>query len=105
LQSRIEDIRAEDAEVLAISTDTIEDTAAAFASKGFTFPILADPERVAVDAYGVRHALGGIRGDDIARPAVFVIDREGRIVWRDLTENWRVRVRPERILDQLRAIP
>lgn len=105
MQSRIEEIRAEDAEVLAISTDTVEDTAAAFRSQGLTFPVLADPELQAVDAYGVRHSLGGIEGDDIARPAVFVIDREGRIVWRDLTDNWRVRVRPERILERLRAIP
>ena len=105
MQSRIEDIRAAGGEIVAISTDTVEDTAEAFESQGFTFPILADPDLLAVDAYGVRHALGGIEGDDIARPAVFVIDREGRIVWRDLTENWRVRVRPERVLERLRAIP
>jgi peroxiredoxin len=59
---------------------------------------------VAIDAFGVRHAGGGIEGD-IARPAVFLIDREGRIVWRELTENWRVRVRPETVLEHLAAIP
>lgn len=42
---------------------------------------------------------------DIARPAVFVLDREGRVAWRQLTENWRVRVRPEVILEQLARLP
>lgn len=42
---------------------------------------------------------------DIARSATFVIDRDGRIVFRDLQENWRVRVRPERIVEELRNIP
>ena len=65
--------------------------------------LLADPELAAIDAYGVRHP-GGM-GHDIARPATFLIDREGRVVWRDLTDNWRVRVRPERVLEQLKAIP
>ena len=48
--------------------------------------------------------IGGLDGD-IARPATFILDREGTIVWRDLTENWRVRVRPERLIEQLRALP
>jgi hypothetical protein len=39
-------------------------------------------------------------GRDIARPATFICDR-GVVVWRDLTDNWRVRPRPRDILDAL----
>jgi peroxiredoxin len=55
-----------------------------------------------MDLFGLRHEKGG-PGGDVARPAVFLIDRQGRIVWRELTENWRVRVRPEQVLEQVRA--
>ncbi len=58
-----------------------------------------------IDAYGVRHPDGMETGRDIARPAIFLIDRQGRIVWRDLTDNYRIRVRPGRILEELATIP
>lgn len=80
-----------------------EVTAEKLASAGIEYPLLADPDLVAIDAYGVRHP-GGM-GHDIARPATFLIDRRGRIAWRDLTDNWRVRLRPERVLEQLAATP
>lgn len=44
-------------------------------------------------------------GDSIARPAVFVLDRDGNVAWQDLTENWRVRVRPDQVLEQLDRLP
>lgn len=90
--------------MLAISVDPPEDSRPIVESYGLTFPLLSDPDLRVIDAYGLRHPDGGLDGD-IARPAVFVLDREGRIAWRDLTDNWRVRVRPERLLDELRAIP
>ncbi len=67
---------------------------------GLAFPILADPDLVAIDRYGLRHA-GGMPGADIARPATFVVDRNGIIRWRDLTANYRQRPHPG---DVLRAI-
>ncbi len=99
LQRRIEEIREAGAEVLAVSVDPAETTRDKLGGLGLSFPLLADPQMEVIDAYGVRHP-GGM-GTDIARPATFLIDESGRIVWRDLTENWRVRVRPERILEQL----
>ena len=52
-------------------------------------------------AWGVVHRGGSVDGSDIARPAVFLVDDTGIIRWRNLTENWRVRTRPERILQAL----
>lgn len=48
--------------------------------------------------YDLVHKGAGIEGADIARPAEFLIDRNGTVKWRDLTEDYRVRARPEEIL-------
>jgi peroxiredoxin len=45
---------------------------------GLPFDILVDESRAAVKAYGVWHALG-LTAWNIARPAVFLIDRSGAI--------------------------
>jgi len=48
--------------------------------------------------YGVLHAKGGEGGKDIARPAEFLIDAAGTIRWVNLTDDIRVRARPESVL-------
>ncbi len=72
-------------------------------SQGLEYAVLSDPDLQVIDAFGVRHPDGYIDGD-IARPATFIIDRGGEIVWRFVPDNWRVRVRPEQLLEQLRRI-
>jgi peroxiredoxin Q/BCP len=104
LQSRLSDIRNLDGDVLAVSVDAPEQSREIVEAYGLDFPVLSDPDAEVVRAYGVLHADGGLEGD-IARPATFVIDREGRVVWRDLTDNWRVRVRPGEIVERVRAVP
>lgn len=84
-----------------MSVDPSETTLERLGSSGIEFPLLADPDLATIDAYGVRHPEGGMGGVDIARPATFLIDADGRIIWRELTDNWRVRLRPERLLQQL----
>jgi peroxiredoxin Q/BCP len=104
LQTRFADFQALDTAIVAIAADPPERARTVVEEYGLQYPILADTERVAIRAFGVVHAGAGIEGDDIARPASFLFDRDGRVVWRDLTENWRVRARPERILAAARAI-
>jgi len=48
------------------------------------------------------HENGKPGGGAIARPAVFLVEPDGTISWRRLTDNWRVRVRPEDVLEALR---
>ena len=102
MQSRLDEIREAGAEVLAVSVDPAAVTREKLGSAGIEYLLLADPDLATVDAYGVRHPGGGMDGNDIARPATFLIDPEGRIAWRELTDNWRIRLRPERLLAQLR---
>jgi peroxiredoxin len=93
-----------DAEVLAVSADPVNANLKLARSKRLDLLLLSDGEFQAIDAYGLRHPKGGMYGD-VARPATFVLDRDGRIRWRELTDNLRVRVRPEPVLEQLRLIP
>lgn len=106
MQSRIDEIHALGAEVLAISSEPGSEGLRIVRDHGVTFPLLSDPELTAIVAYGVRH-IGGYPFDDrvVARPAVFILDREGRVTWRNLTGNWRVRVHPDQVVEVLRGIP
>lgn len=69
--------------------------------KGFTFPLLADPELEVIDSFGLRHVAGYPTGGDIARPAILVIDEQGMIIEKLLTDNWRVRPTPEMLFEIL----
>lgn len=86
-----------------MSVDPPETNAELEKRLGIDFPIVSDSDLAALDAFGVRHEIGASPGGGsvIARPAVFLLDEEGRILWKDLTDNWRVRVRPEAVLAEL----
>ena len=105
MQSRIDEIHSAGAVVLAICKDSVEDNATSVENLKLDFSLLSDPEVEVTKAYDLLHAEASIDGGDIARPAVFIIDRQGVVRWREITDNWRVRVRPETILKQLEAIP
>ena len=68
---------------------------------GLEYRVLSDGDREVIRAYGVLHPGASIDGGDIARPATLVIDADGIVRWRNLTENWRVRVRPDSVIDAL----
>jgi peroxiredoxin len=89
-----------DTAIFAVAVDPVDDNARVVEQLGLGYQILADPELAAVDAYGVRHDDAG-PDHPIARPASFLIDKQGVIRWRDLTENYRYRPRPETILTEI----
>lgn len=62
---------------MALAVNDLSSVAGAAAAVGATFPILADPQHQVAEAYGVYNLLG----DQLAAPAVFVIDRDGRMRW------------------------
>jgi len=67
-------------------------------SRGYTFPFLSDPNAETIRQYGVLHPKGGGADKDIARPAEFLVDATGTIRWVNLTDDIRVRARPESVL-------
>ena len=102
MQTQLDQFEAANTVVIGISANTEKELAEKLLPKGITYPLLADPELKAIDAYGLRHEKGDpMSGGDIARPALFIIDQNGRIVEKMLTENWRVRPTPEMILGKL----
>jgi peroxiredoxin len=103
LQSRLSDIQSAGAEVVAVSVDTTEESARLVKGLSLEFPVLSDVERRAIRDWGLVHEGGKPGGGAIARPATYIVEPDGTISWRSLTENWRVRVRPEHVLDALGA--
>jgi len=89
---------------VAISVDTPEQSRDLCQKAGYTFPFLSDPKAEAIRRYDLVHAGQGINGQDIARPAEFLIDSSGTVRWVNLTENYWVRARPQQILEAAKAL-
>jgi peroxiredoxin Q/BCP len=105
LQSRHDDFKKGGNEIVAISSSSPEDHEKLAKKIGAAFPILSDPGGEAFRRYGIlhEHALPGF-DLPVARPAVFLIDGKGIIRKRFLTDNWRVRERPEHLLAELKGL-
>lgn len=94
--------------MVAISTDPPEALREHLAKMGWTYTLLSDPKAEVTRQYGLVHTGAGTGGEDIARPAEILIDPTGTVRWVDLTEDYRVRARPETVLeafDRLAATP
>lgn len=56
------------------------------------FPILSDPNAKTIDAYGIRSpAYANTKNDGIPYPTVYVIDKERKVTWMKLEEDYRKR--------------
>ena len=91
--------------VVAISVDTPEQSKRLAQQAGYTFPLLSDQKREAITRYDLVHKGGGASGDDISRPAEFLLDRSGIVRWRMLTENYWKRATPDQVLEAARQLP
>lgn len=103
-ERRLADFRARNAQVVAISVDSNEESRKLCERQGYTFPILSDAKAETIRAYGVLHPHAGEDGRDIARPAEFLVDRTGTIRWVNLTESILARLHPDqalRAIDQM----
>ena len=75
-----------------------------FAEHPISFPFLLDEDRRVTKAYGVYHAIG-VDALNIAHPATFVVDREGKIRMIYVGMDQRDRMPVQAILEVLRTIP
>ena len=85
--------------VVAISVDDPEESRILCESHGYTFPVLSDPQMEAIRRYDVAWEEEGI-----ARPAEFLVDASGVVRWRNLTEGYYVRARPDQVLEAAKAL-
>ena len=89
--------------MLAVSVDSNEESTRLAERFGLEFPILSDVQENAIRAWGLVHENGKPGGGAISRPAVFLVEPDGTISWRRLTDDYRVRLRPEDVMEVLRA--
>lgn len=70
------------------------------------FSLLADPKSRTIDRYGLRDpAYAGQPIEGIPHPAVFVLDRKGRVRWSKIETDYRQRPSNEEIRAALERIP
>ncbi len=89
---------------MAVSVDPPNVSASLAAKQGYTFPLLSDPAAEVIRRYDLLHPTAGIKGADIARPAEFLIDPSGIVRWRNLTEDYKVRIRGQQVLEALDSL-
>ena len=97
--------------LFAISVDP-QDVSKEFATKlaadgngEINFPILTDPDHRTIDAYGLHDpAYDGQKFAGIPHPAVYVIDKNGIIMWAKVESNYRERPTNEEIRAALNAL-
>lgn len=89
--------------VVAISVDSPEASRKLCNQQGYTYTFLSDPKAEVIRRYDLLHAGGGPENSDIARPAEFLIDSSGVVRWVNLTDDFRVRARPEQMLQIIDA--
>jgi peroxiredoxin len=90
---------------VAISVDKPEESRELMRKAGYSFTFLSDPNAEVIRRYDILHKGAGEHGRDVARPAELLVDRGGVVRWRNLTEDLRVRARPEAMLAAAKALP
>lgn len=82
LQKALPELEAAGITVLGVSVDSHYANAAFARAARITFPLLSDWKREASAAYGVLLPEANVSGR-----ALFLVDRQGRIAWHEISEN------------------
>lgn len=90
LQQSLAEFEKRGIRLVAISVDSPEINRNHAAKQGYTYTFLSDEKLDVIRRYDLRHE-AGFRGNDIARPAEFLVDSTGTIRWVNLTDNYRTR--------------
>lgn len=103
MQKHLSEFEGRGVQVVAVSVDPPETTRRHCEKQGYTFTFLSDEQTEVIRRYDLLHEDGGPMGD-IARPAEFLLDPSGTIRWVNLSEDYRVRARPEEMLKAIDAV-
>ena len=101
----------ENVKLFAISVDP-PDISKTFAEKiasdgkgAVVFPLLSDLDHKIIDAYGLRDpAYEGQKVYGIPHPAVYVIDKQGKVVWAKMESDYKQRPTNEEIRTALDSL-
>ena len=89
---------------MAISVDAPEVSAGLATRRGYTYTLLSDPDAEVIRRYDLVDPGAGMKGHDVARPAEFLLDSSGTVRWVNLTEDYRIRARPEQLIRAAQAL-
>lgn len=93
--------------VLTVSTDHPDEIQEARGDHGLQAHMISDPKLVVTDAFGLRNqgfhsAPPGDDTDALPVPTTLLVDREGKVLWMDQSENYQRRSGPEVVLASMR---
>ena len=78
-------------QILAISPDSNEKSQELAERLRARYRFLTDRDLTVTRRYGLVHARGGNKGQDVPRPTTVVIDRQGIVRWLARADNFQVR--------------
>ncbi len=99
-----DELRRAGVRIVAVSVDSPAHSRQAVDRLGLTFPLLSDAKHTTIDEYGLVHRGGGPGGEDIAIPAQFLVDRDGRILWRRIAGRIQDRPDPRDVVQTIRSL-
>jgi len=97
LQNSYPQFQVQNADILALVVEPQSRVQTLVENYGYSYPVLADADHVASDAFGVYNLLS----DNRAAPSVFVIDESGLVIWAYVGQHTYDRPATQTILDQL----
>jgi peroxiredoxin len=99
MQKNLEKLSGAGIRPVAISVDPVDVSRDWARRSGYTFTFLSDPKLETIRRYDV-----AVEDEEIARPAEFLLDSNGIVRWRNLTDDYYVRARPEQVLEAARGL-
>ena len=97
--------------IYAISIDTPDDSRnflekiAADGKGAVRFPLLSDPAQKVIDGYGLRdHQYDGQQFEGLPRPAIYLIDKKGRVAWAKVEDDYKKRPTIEELRSAVHAL-
>jgi peroxiredoxin len=100
LQNNYEQIAAQNAEVVAVSTDNLDGAKWAIEALGVPFTVLFDVSTEVPKAYEVFN----LYGDGLATGSAFVIDTNGLVRWKQIYSGVHDLVTAANIVEALKAL-
>ena len=86
-----DDFKAEGVEILAVAVDEPTELAKVKRNLKLEYNMVSDAEGHLMDSFNLRHVNGSPMGGDIARSATVLLNSEGKVVWKKVADNYRVR--------------
>ena len=100
LQNNYQEFESRGVEILAISTDSLNDTAGIVERIGLQFPVLYNTEGNVPREYGIFN----LYGDGLATGSAFLVDRDGNLAWESIYSGIHDLIKSEDILEAIDSL-